>query len=152
MGNKIRRYTLHTLLGLLGALVLPGCAQPNLDIVMQQLIPKGRLFQWHHLKDPGLTGTFGLLECGVKSSYWGSGLVPWNAILPICFKCITHMLYFVIERILQCIKNYIYHCTILVQCYLWKRKIKPVQLWYQVLCVFFFNAITNVNDCLKSHN
>lgn len=42
----------------------------------------------------------------------------------------THAVFFVIERILQCLKKRdIYRCMILVQCYLWMSKIVIMIIW-----------------------
>lgn len=114
----------------LKALVLPRWALLNLDIVMQQLIPKGSIFHRHPHKTwiwdvTAHLNCFREGQCDIinlKAQVKGHIRCYEMQYFPICIKCITHILYFVIQRILQCINIVIYHCTMLVQCYLWKRK------------------------------
>ena len=53
------------------------------------------------------------------------------------------MLYFVIQRILQCINIDIYRCTMLVQCYLWERENKTCPTLLQNVCCFFSYTVFN---------
>lgn len=108
------------------ALVLSRWALLNLDLVMQQLIPKGSIFHRYPHKTC-IWDVTAHLSCyrGVRCEIINSrGQVKGQVwcyemqYFPICIKCITHILYFVIQRILQCINIDIYRCTMPVQCYL----------------------------------
>lgn len=133
--------------------VLPRWALINLDIVMQQLIPKGSRFQRHPhetctpaaLQQSGVGRRWPFKKGSSSESRLGGGG-------PV--KCSTSHLYQVHytyavfcnrENFTVYKKMDIYRCTILVQCYLWKRKNKKKTcptLLEKTLLISFLTRVT----------